>query len=186
MQIDRIFFPAETLGYGKRIIIWTIGCPRRCRGCSNPELWETDSSREIDTIELVQKIEPFLKQADGITITGGDPFFQIDELRCLLENIRKISDIEILVYTGYLYEELTGYQDVLGKIDVLIDGPYVNERDDNRGIRGSSNQRIIVLNPKYEQRYADASLSARSSQIIQFNGRIINVGIPIKSVIQDS
>ena len=79
---------------------------------------------------------------DGFTITGGDPFYQPDALRELLPLLETISP-DILVYTGYLREELP--EDILQHIAVLIDGRYVQENNRGEVLRGSDNQRIIIL-----------------------------------------
>jgi len=184
MQIDRVFFPTETLGYGKRISIWTIGCPRRCFNCSNPELWNADKSREISVSSLEKSIQPFYEKSDGITITGGDPFFQAEDLFALLTAIRSNYNKEILVFTGYKIEDLNMiggyYKKSLSLIDILIDGEYIDSLNDNLGLRGSSNQRIHFLNSHYSYRYKDAEKNTRKSQVVNYNGKIISIGIPIK------
>ena len=185
MQIDRVFFPTETLGYGKRISIWTIGCPRRCFNCSNPELWEPDNSRDVDIHQLEKTIRGLFSMSDGITITGGDPFFQVGELLSFLQLLRKKYNKEVLVFTGYTMEQLmvegSDSAKCLGLIDILIDGEYIDELNDNVGLRGSSNQRIIILNKKYKDRYAQAPCWPRQSQTVLSNGKLISIGIPVIS-----
>ena len=59
---------------------------------------------------------------------------------------------QIYLWTGYTYEELLKRSDsrlksILQKVNVLIDGPYINElRDITLSMRGSSNQKILTLN----------------------------------------
>ena len=57
-------------------------------------------------------------------------------------------------YTGYLYEELlvngrkhTEYTDeLLSMIDVLVDGPFIEEQKDiTLKFKGSANQRVIDM-----------------------------------------
>ncbi|MDR1642890.1 MAG: radical SAM protein [Clostridiales bacterium] len=181
MQIDRMYYPVKTLGYGERIGIWTIGCVRRCNKCSNPELWEEQPEKDISVEELVRTLNPCFLKCDGITITGGDPFVQADELLSLVEEIRATKfHGDILAYTGFQYEELVQYpqtKKILEKIDVLIDGAYIDSLNQNIGLSGSSNQRILVLNHKFEKRYQDADKWARKSQIVVSNGRIMAIGI---------
>lgn len=75
MYVEQIIFPIESLGPGKRVGIWLIGCNRHCPGCSNPELWSHEGQPQVgvDSVaELVQSI--FLQErVDGITISGGEP-----------------------------------------------------------------------------------------------------------------
>jgi len=123
--------------------------------------------------------------SDGITITGGDPFFQVGELLSFLQLLRKKYNKEVLVFTGYTMEQLmvegSDSAKCLGLIDILIDGEYIDELNDNVGLRGSSNQRIIILNKKYKDRYAQAPCWPRQSQTVLSNGKLISIGIPVIS-----
>lgn len=100
----------------------------------------------------------------------------------LLELITKVSD-DILIYTGYRIEELSARRDpatdgVLKKASVLIDGAYIESQNNSSVLRGSSNQRIHVLNQKYEIQYQQY-LAETHNQIQNFitaNG-IVSVGI---------
>ena len=107
MNVARILFPINVLGPGDRIGIWFAGCEHHCPGCSNPELWEQKPRYQTDLSSVMQLIRLISAQStvDGITITGGDPFYQPDALRELLPELRKIVK-DILVYTGYSYGNL--------------------------------------------------------------------------------
>ena len=183
MQIDRIYYPVKTLGYGDRIGIWTVGCTHHCHKCSNPELWDPDQSKDISTDRILECIKQ-VDNADGITITGGDPFLQASELAKLVAEIQRIGYKDILVYTGYKFEDLLNKGEdekfILDNIAVLIDGPYIDELNDNKSIRGSSNQRILVLNPEFKKRYANADSWKRETQIITNNNNIQAIGLPLR------
>ena len=183
MQIDRIYFPVKTLGPGNRVGIWTVGCPHHCFNCSNPELWEPDSGKDLPSNTITELLIPYLKKADGITITGGEPFFQVDELFRLLSDIKKIFDKDILVYSGFDLPQLNTDDKAvhcLALIDVIITGKYVDALNDNIGLRGSSNQVITVLNKRFEKAYDNTWNCKRQSQLIINNGHLFNIGIPIK------
>lgn len=184
MQIDRIYYPVETLGFGKRIGIWTYGCSHRCNKCSNPELWDEREDKEISISDILCCIQQ-IDEADGITITGGDPFYQVDDLYELLYELRKLGFSDILVYTGFSYSELRELgqkeRDTLRLIDVLIDGLYVDELNDNKSIRGSSNQGIHILNPELSKRYEKVENWERKTQIVMNGTQIQAIGIPLKS-----
>ena len=183
MQIDRIYYPVTTLGYGKRIGIWTIGCSHHCYNCSNPELWDNNLAKDVDVGRLVKYIKSIPK-ADGITITGGDPFEQPEELLILIKEIKKLGYEDILVYSGYTYEELVNkgelYNDILADIGVLVDGRYIDQLNDNTSFRGSSNQKIIVISQKLKERYIDAEKWERQTQITMNDNFIQAIGLPIK------
>lgn len=177
MYIARILYPVEVLGPGKRIGIWFCGCPRRCKGCSNPELWKFESKYQVSQECVLQLIHQITDQypVDGFTLTGGDPLFQYEDCINLIRELKAISP-DILVYTGYTAEELSG-KDLSG-ISVLIDGPYVQERNSNSFLRGSDNQKILILEEEQRDKY-EAYLKAGQNRIQNFTvgNRVISVGI---------
>ena len=180
MYIARILYPVKVLGPGKRIGIWFDGCSHRCNGCSNPELWDFIERYNISIDNVIQLIKSIADEnsVDGFTITGGDPFEQAEDLEDLLERITEFSS-DIIVYTGYDYAFLySKYSSVLKKIAVLIEGEYVEEKNNNCFMRGSSNQNIIVLNLKYKELY-DEYLRNGENKIQNFtsNDGVISVGI---------
>ena len=180
MYVARILFPVKVLGPGDRIAIWLAGCSHYCKGCSNPELWKQKAEQKISLTSLKKIIHPIAEnyKVDGITITGGDPFFQPEALRELLPYLQDISK-DILVYTGYKYEQLVHqYEDILKYVAVLIDGKYIEK--DNKGsvLRGSDNQRIIFIDGSFEKYYIEY-VKQKCSQIQNFTTRdgIVSVGI---------
>lgn len=177
MYVARILYPVEVLGPGKRVGIWFCGCPRRCKGCSNPELWEIQEQYKTTPNHIYGLVSQIAEEhtIDGFTITGGDPMYQADELQTLISLIRNISS-DILVYTGYSIKELNS--EMLHGISVLIDGEYIESRNKNCILRGSDNQEIYVLDVRFKKKYA-AYLSMNKNQIQNFmtsNG-IVSVGI---------
>ena len=180
MYIDRIIYPVKTLGPGNRLTIWTIGCPHHCMNCSNPELWDKDTQKDISVSDVAEIIKK-KRDIDGITITGGDPFYQSAELLELVKEIRFAGIDDILIYTGYLYEHLMEDEtskEILRNIAALVDGPYISELNDNIGLRGSSNQRLFVFNKNYEEKYKYFESAKRQRQNFNYNGYVISVGIP--------
>ena len=185
MKIDRILFPIETLGPGKRLVIWTRGCSKHCEHCANPELWDSGGGREVSAGEIAQIILNIHRETpiDGITISGGDPLEQAQELLELLEAVK--GDIEdILVYTGYEYEELKDIHQpeyinrLEQNISVLIDGPYVDRLNDSAcTLRGSTNQRLWYFDEKYRDRYERYLQEGRKIQNVYMGKRLISVGI---------
>jgi anaerobic ribonucleoside-triphosphate reductase activating protein len=183
MQIDRILFPVTTLGPGNRLGIWTIGCPHRCFNCSNPELWNDDAEKDISLSELVSVFKDKKSTTDGVTITGGEPFYQVEELFLLLGILRQLEYSDILVYTGYKYEFIKEtFAHVLEQIDVLVDGLYDDSLNNDVGQKGSANQRCIILNSELIDKYNDFDTKKRSRQNFVANGKIISVGIPTKCI----
>lgn len=183
MNVARILYPVKVLGPGSRVGIWLCGCHRKCRGCSNPELWEEKKEYEISVSQLLELIEQIRNEhkIDGFTISGGEPMNQSDELAVLVDKLRVIS-ADILIYTGYSLEELVNRdpqtQHVLDKAAVLIDGAYEEEKNDGSLLRGSSNQRIHILNSELKPFY-DEFLKCAKNQVQNFTtlDGIVSVGI---------
>lgn len=125
-------------GDGVRYVIFMQGCAHRCKGCHNPETWDFASGEEISVEELARQIKS-KKHIDGITLSGGDPFYQQDECVKLLE---LLPGINVWCYTGFRYEEIKDTE--LAKLcDVIVDGEYIEELKCTGQMYGSSNQRIV-------------------------------------------
>ena len=177
LYLARLLYPVKVLGPGSRIGLWFCGCPRRCPGCSNPELWEFQERYLTTPQRVAAMIKDIARRhkVDGFTVTGGDPFYQPESLAALLAEIVTIS-ADILVYTGYQKEEIPPGQ--LKNIAVLIDGSYIESRNTNALLRGSDNQRILILNEKYRPRY-ETYLATAQNQVQNFmvGGACVSVGI---------
>ena len=185
MNIARILYPVESLGPGKRIGIWTCGCNHKCSNCSNPELWEFRREYEHPIKKIISIIKDIIinqgYEIDGITISGGDPFFQVNELNSLLRELKPISD-DILVYTGYTLEELhtmnnDKIEENLRLIDVLIDGRYIEALNHCEVLRGSVNQNIYIFNKSLQERYRNYCHKPGMIQNFITNDGFVSVGI---------
>lgn len=140
-------------GPGIRFTIFTQGCAHHCFNCHNPETWDFDKGKDVDIDELISKIKrnPLLQ---GITLSGGDPLYQVNACLELVKKVKELnSDLDIIIYTGFTFEELANSfkknNDLLSLLklsDILIDGKYEDSlRDLTLRFRGSSNQRVINL-----------------------------------------
>lgn len=188
MYVARILFPVKVLGPGDRIGIWFDGCNHHCKGCSNPELWEQRDIYRTDKTKVMDLIKPIAETGgiDGFTLTGGDPFLQPEALEELLPLLNDISE-DIICYTGYVYEDLKeSYGHILNKIAVLIDGKYIEDRNNGVVLRGSDNQRIIILKEEFKEKY-DEYITTSKNEIQNFRTRdtIISVGIHNKNYNDD-
>ena len=142
-------------GPGLRYVIFTQGCPHHCPGCHNPQTHDFQGGKDADTDQILEQIfdNPL---TSGVTFSGGEPFVQADALVPLAEVI-KARGKHLMIYTGYLLEELQamdrpGVRRLLELADILVDGPYIEEqRDLTLQYRGSANQRVIDLNKSRER-----------------------------------
>lgn len=134
-------------GPGLRTVVFFQGCPRHCPGCHNEELLEVDGGRVVSLEEALDEIRTTITPiTQGITFSGGDPLMQGEALGELLKRLREeFPQLDYWVFTGYKFEEISD-KELLKLVDVLVDGPFQQEkRDWDLAFRGSSNQRIIDL-----------------------------------------
>ncbi|NLG82819.1 MAG: anaerobic ribonucleoside-triphosphate reductase activating protein [Bacilli bacterium] len=143
-------------GPGLRYTLFTQGCPHKCYQCHNPETHNISGGYLKDIDSIIRQIisHPYI---DGVTISGGEPFLQVDALLSFLTKLKDSFTKKIIVYTGYTFEELLNSKNpriklLLTEIDYLIDGPFdYTKRDLTLPYRGSTNQRIIDVKKSLEE-----------------------------------
>jgi len=146
LHLNKIHFPITTLGYGRRIGLWTQGCSIRCPGCVNRDTWESASSIGSEVGEILKSMSGWLQAADGVTISGGEPFDQPEALTVFLKLLRQVFAGDILTYSGYSHHRLfTYYAETLTFIDVLITEPFDSSAGQTLALRGSDNQEVFLL-----------------------------------------
>ena len=159
-------------GPGVRVSLFVSGCTHRCKGCFNEIAWdfaygEPFTQQTIDTI-LSMLAPDYVK---GITLLGGEPF-EPENQPALVDLLRQIKEKypqkSIWAFSGYLFDrdilagklgpwEIT--EEFIRYLDVLVDGPFIQEKKDlSLRFRGSSNQRII-----------DVPASLKNGEIVLWN-----------------
>ncbi len=134
-------------GDGLRVVLWTAGCTHCCSGCQNPQTWDVSGGIEFDEAAENELFEALAQDhISGITFSGGDPLHPFNR-ETILRLAKKVKDNfpqkTVWLYTGFLWEEVKKAID-LTNIDVLVDGEFIKELNDNNlKWIGSSNQRII-------------------------------------------
>ncbi len=147
-------------GLGVRSVLFVSGCRNHCKGCFQPETWDFCHGEPFGTKEeeeLLKSLQPGYVR--GLTLLGGDPF-EPENQKGLIAFMRRVKeqypDKDVWAYTGYLldvdlqpqgrvYTEYT--QELLSYIDVLVDGPFVEEQKSLMlKFKGSFNQRVIDMN----------------------------------------
>ena len=144
-------------GPGVRVSLFVTGCTHHCKGCFNEETWNfkygepfTEKTEE----QILKLLEP--SYVSGLTVLGGEPMEYVNQKE-LLPFLKKVKENypkkTIWCYTGYVYEkDLLGRmiqkwkitKEILELIDVLVDGPFIEEQKDITLLfRGSANQRLI-------------------------------------------
>lgn len=149
-------------GEGLRTTLFVSGCTNRCKNCFQPETWAFDYGSPF-TEEVAEDILSTFESSAirGLTILGGEPMEpsnQRDLLPFLREFKRRYPKKTLWLFTGNLYEELTGAlgehpkclditSEMLSLVDILVDGRFEEDKKQlGLRFRGSSNQRIIDMN----------------------------------------
>ena len=134
-------------GEGIRTVIWFQGCGHKCLGCHNPETHEFNAGTVYDTEDIKKEMKS-LKYQKGITLSGGDPFYQAVGAKELAVYAHELG-LNVWAYTGFNFEEILKENDpdkveLLKNIDVLVDGRFILAKKSlNCRFRGSTNQRVI-------------------------------------------
>lgn len=145
-------------GIGMRVSVFVSGCTNHCRGCFQPQTWDFNFG-DLYTKEMEDGIIAELKRPfyDGITILGGEPFEpenQRTEVGLIRRIRRECPGKTIWMFSGNVYEDMLPggrrycevTDEILDSIDILVDGPFVEElKKVTLNFRGSSNQRIIDM-----------------------------------------
>ena len=142
-------------GDGIRFSIYLSGCRHHCRGCHNPESWNPASGHPLTR----EKIEEFIEAInsnpllDGITFSGGDPFYSPEDFLPLIKEFSERTGQNIWCYTGYLFDkdvldkmckESEVTKEIVSYLDIVVDGEFMIDRKNLKiNCRGSDNQRII-------------------------------------------
>lgn len=170
-----------TLGPGRRYAIWVQGCPFHCPGCIAPAWRELRIHQLVSVSRLVADILA-VPELEGITISGGEPMLQAPAVWHLATALRQHRpSLTLMLYTGFQLQELRTPTQLrlLEVLDVLIDGRYQAERNDNRGLRGSSNQRVHLLSSAYRDLGTEFfTHSPRHVELLPHAEELLMIGIP--------
>lgn len=171
------------LGPGLRSVVWVQGCPFRCAGCMAPDWIPDIPARRVEPAVLAEELlaDPAV---DGLTFSGGEPMRQAAGLAEVARYARRRRDVSLVCFTGYRIEELRrdppapGVDALLAATDVLVDGRYVAARDDGRGLRGSTNQRVHHLTGRLAGSGYDFAGRGRSAEIVLDGPDVLLIGVP--------
>jgi anaerobic ribonucleoside-triphosphate reductase activating protein len=189
MKSNHLFLAAmkigtHALGPGYRAVIWVQGCPFQCKGCISPE-WIKPGGSATDIEDIAHQILK-VPSIEGLTLSGGEPMMQASSLYNLIKILKSTKrDLNVICFTGYRYKDLMEkhpsprVREFLNEIDVLIDGPYIASKNDNIGLRGSSNQTIHFLSDAIKG--YDFENRPRKIEIDLYDGEAFIVGIPSKN-----
>lgn len=139
-------------GEGVRVALYVSGCSFKCEGCHNKEAWDYNYGKPFTEETLISIIRNLSKKfIAGFSILGGEPLDENnrDDVFKIISIIKeKFPNKTIWLWTGNTWENIIKNdiipKDILGKIDIIVDGPFIlKERNLSLKFRGSNNQRVI-------------------------------------------
>jgi anaerobic ribonucleoside-triphosphate reductase activating protein len=187
IQVAETCAATTALGPGLRSVAWVQGCPLACHGCIAPDWISADRpARAMTPAELAAELLAH-PDVSGFTFSGGEPMAQAAGLAEAIRIARDQRDLTLVCFTGYRLAELTrrpaaGVRDLLAQTDVLIDGRYVAARNDDRGLRGSANQRVHFLTGRLADAAAELRDGQRRTEIRLRGSSALLVGVPVRPV----
>ena len=148
------YYPVDVVnGPGTRCTLFVSGCVHQCPGCYNKSTWRLNSgllfTQEMEDL-IVANLQDTLIPRQGLSLSGGDPLHP-QNLQAINQLLRRVVSEcpgkNVWMWTGYRREDLTGEQrETLARVNVLIDGKYVQSlRDPSLIWRGSNNQVVHYL-----------------------------------------
>ena len=150
LRVLDILFETMVDGVGLRTSVYVAGCAHNCKNCHNPQSHDFNGGHVMEVDYIVDLVND--DEFADLTLTGGDPLYQVDACTELCKKVKETSNKNIWLYTGFTFEEIIAspkLSKILPYIDTIVDGPYIDElRDEELPFRGSSNQRIIHLKDK--------------------------------------
>ncbi|HKR13064.1 MAG TPA: 4Fe-4S single cluster domain-containing protein [Pyrinomonadaceae bacterium] len=185
LNIAQLCPETRVLGPGKRFVIWVQGCPFRCPECVAPDWIPIENKNLVSINDLVERITA-IPDLEGITLSGGEPALQAEGLATLVRRVRNVRpQLSVIAFSGFTLGQLRrkagtdpGLREFLNELDVLIDGLYRADLNDGLGLRGSSNQRIHFLTPRYRNRKAEFEHHSREIEIHTLEKELLMVGVP--------
>lgn len=174
MEISEIFYSIEGEGIeiGRpEIFIRLTGCNLRCTWCDTP--YALENGKEMDIKEIVQEVSRY--PCKSISITGGEPLLQREELFELVQRLKKL-DYWIQINTnGTIFDEENF--DLVDLISMDCKCPSSGMKSDldvlekTKNLFGSKSQFKFVIANEQDYRYAKnivlASLRDRTNIIFQ-------------------
>ncbi|NEQ18845.1 MAG: radical SAM protein [Microcoleus sp. SIO2G3] len=177
--------PVSVLGPGQRAVIRVQGCRFACKYCIVPESWDESAGELVSLAEMAAWVlaQPGI---EGITFSGGEPMLQANALADLIDLVQAKADLGVVCYTGYRLEQLQQQgtqeqQELLQRIDLLIDGVYIEQQHADLLWRGSANQRLLPMTERYQALIIEQLAQGRSVGLqffMETTGEIQFVGIP--------
>ena len=164
-------------GPGTRTVVWVQGCTLACPGCFNPETHAAGSPHRLVS-ELLAEMIAADPNADGLTISGGEPLQQQEALSELIAGWKKATGSPVVVLTGYTWTEVVAddlKHAAVSDADVVIVGRYNSDLHIGEGLRGSKNKEYVFLTETYCE--ADLAELPELEVIVASDGGLVQTGM---------
>lgn len=157
LRVATLSEDTEAEGPGRRWALWLQGCPIRCPGCCNPEMFDERAGTAWSIDDLAARLGAAADRGvEGITLLGGEPFAQAAGA-AEVARAAQARGLTVMVFSGYTLAELRARPDaapLLAATDLLVDGPYDRARPEpppplGRRWIGSTNQVMHYLTAAY-------------------------------------
>ena len=178
INLHSILWKSKANGPGLRTVLWFQGCSLGCTGCFNPLMHPFDPVNLYNPTDLAHQIIIQSADADGITISGGEPLQQREGLLELIEVISRESNLSIILFSGYDKTEIEQTDQgecILDLTDVLIAGRYNHQLQIGSHLCGSTNKKIHFLSNRFK--ISDFDLIPGFEIIIKPNAEVVLSGI---------
>jgi anaerobic ribonucleoside-triphosphate reductase activating protein len=139
-------------GPGLRAVIWVQGCLLGCPECFNPQTHAFDAGDLVLASDLFERIKSDLPGLQGVTISGGEPLYQVKPLAELCSLIRRHLPLSTILFTGFTWDEVQArphIADLLPYLDVIIAGRFQAQNRVASQLIGSSNKTFHFLTTRY-------------------------------------
>ena len=203
LRVSRVHFPVTALGPGTRLGLWVQGCHLACPGCMSRDTWDANGGTSAAIGDLVAVWREVRRQgATGLTISGGEPAEQADEIAELVARIKDadaalwrgqpppdgraspgpLVPMDALIFSGLDEGEFHARCPALADCaDAAMLGRFEITQPTELIWRGSGNQQLVTFTALGEERYArfrEATTTAPAMQFVVGADRIWTIGIP--------
>ena len=125
------------------LAIYCSGCNRDCPGCQNPDLQNFKNGVYMEPKQVVRLVTERRSLIESVVFLGGDWMQYPTELRDVSSQLKSLyDDLNLILYTGELLENIP--ENILENLDIVIDGPYMEDKKTSYAIPASSNQRVYI------------------------------------------
>lgn len=180
MRISRVHAPVTVLGPGRRVGVWVQGCTLACPGCASRDTWDPAGGWPVAVSDLAAEIDDLARGCDGLTVSGGEPLQQAEELAELIAQVRgRHPEWDVLLFTGLAPDEWTGPQRAAAALaDAVVAGRYRVDLPGTQPLRASANQQLILTGPRARERYTDLRDQDGELQAVLDDRGLTMIGLP--------